>query len=336
MRILILGPHLNYNLEYFSKINLERLGCEVRFCGYAASLGRLASATRLAITRSNTLDGIAQRTLLLQYKNEIRKVAAEFRPEVVLVIKGEAVDSSFMEEIRRNVGSRIALWYTDDPRYYGTIIRRTIFCYDYVFTVSPKAVNTYRGMGIKNIQCIPVACDPNFHKEVALDDRVRRRYESDVVFVGTYSPRRARLVNALRKSGIGVKVYGPYWNLTLMRGGVGGPITGPEMVSAFNAAKIVLNVHVDSDVAFKVNTRTYEGAGCRSFVLTDKTYGMAESFRIGQEIECYDDEKELVELAKHFLASHAEREEMAIKGQERAYHEHTYALRLERMLAALK
>jgi spore maturation protein CgeB len=335
MKILLLGPSCNYNLEYFTKINLERLGCEVKFCGYVSSLGRLASPVRLSITRSNLLENIIQRTLLSGYNREIRRISREFKPDVVLVIKGEALNPVVMNQVRDDVGAKIVLWYTDDPRYYNTIIKRTLSCFDFVFTVSPRAIDTYRTMGVENVQCIPVACDPSFHRKIDLGDDAKRRYDWDVVFVGTYYPRRARFVKALKRSGVRVGVYGPYWNYAWPMSGASREIAGPEMVKAFNAAKIVLNVHADTDVAYKVNTRTFEATGCRSFVLTDRTYGMAEAFDIGKELECYENEKDLVELTKYYLGSNQEREEKAFKGQERAYSDHTYSLRLTQMLSAL-
>jgi spore maturation protein CgeB len=140
----------------------------------------------------------------------------------------------------------------------------------------------------------------------------------------------------LRKAGIRLRVYGDYWSLLWMGNGAKPAIPGPEMVKLFNAAKIVLNVHADTDVAYKVNTRTFEGTGCGSFVLNDRTYGVDDYFDVGKELACYDDEQELVELAKYYLGSDKEREEVSFRGRERTYRDHTYGLRLTKMLEALK
>jgi spore maturation protein CgeB len=112
-------------------------------------------------------------------------------------------------------------------------------------------------------------------------------------------------------------------------------IPGPEMVKSFNAAKIVLNVHADTDVDYKVNTRTFEGTGCGSFVLNDRTHGVDDYFRVGKELICYDNERELIELAKYYLDSDEEREEVSLRGRERAYRDHTYASRLTRVIEVL-
>ena len=52
MKILVLGYHMNYDLEYFTYHNAEALGHEVRFYGYSKRLGRLQNPFRMAITRS--------------------------------------------------------------------------------------------------------------------------------------------------------------------------------------------------------------------------------------------------------------------------------------------
>jgi spore maturation protein CgeB len=235
-----------------------------------------------------------------------------------------------------DVHAKFVLWYTDDPRYYDTIVKRIIGCFDFVYTVSPRAVGTYKEMGVKNVECLPVACDPNFHRKLELSADDRDRYSCDIVFAGTYYPRRARLVNTLRKAGIDVRIYGDYWNLFWMGKGAKPSLPGPEMVKSFNAAKIVLNVHADTDVGYKVNTRSFEATGCGSFVLADRTYHVDDYFHVGKELACYDNEQELVELAKYYLDSDEEREEISLRGRERSYRDHTYGIRLNQVLEVLK
>jgi len=273
---------------------------------------------------------------LQSYFAEVRRTSKDFRPDIVLVIKGEALDSATLEWLKTEARAKLVLWYPDDPRYFETIVKRIIGCFDYVFTVSPKSVQTYKELGIANVECLPVACDPEFHRKLELSADDQRKYSCDIVFAGTYYPRRARLVKLLKRAGLQLGVYGDYWNLFWMGNGAKQAIPGPEMVKLFNAAKIVLNVHADTDVAYKVNTRTFEGAGCGSLVLNDRTYGVDDYFDVGKEIACYDDERELVELAKFYLDSDEEREEVSLHGRERAYRDHTYALRLTQMLETIR
>lgn len=318
------------------KRNLESLGCEVKFCGYAKYLGLFAPAVRISITRSNALGYLARHALFQSYYSEITHLSRNFQPDVVLIMKGEGLDSATIERMKEATHAKLVLWYPDDPRYYDTIIKRIIGSFDYVFTMSPRAVGIYREMGVKNVACLPGACDPTFHRKLELTAPDQSRYSCDILFVGTYYPRRARFIKALRKAGLRLRIYGDYWNLLWMGKGTKPAIPAPEMVKSFNAAKIVLNVHANSDVAYKVNSRTFEATGCGAFVLTDRVYGLNDYFDVGKELACYENERELVELAKYYLDSDKEREEVSQRGHERAYRDHTYALRLTQLLGALK
>jgi hypothetical protein len=59
MKILLLGSHMNYNLEQYVYMNLVKLGHEVRFYGYKESLGKFANPIRMAITRSKLIRDLA-------------------------------------------------------------------------------------------------------------------------------------------------------------------------------------------------------------------------------------------------------------------------------------
>jgi spore maturation protein CgeB len=63
---------------------------------------------------------------------------------------------------------------------------------------------------------------------------------------------------------------------------------------------------------------------------------MAQAFEIGRELLCYRDEIDLVEIAKYLLCSKNEREELAVKGQQWAYRDHTYSTRLAEMVALVE
>ena len=100
------------------------------------------------------------------------------------------------------------------------------------------------------------------------------------------------------------------------------------MVKTFNSAKIVLNIHVEDDLPYKVIMRTFEATGCGSFLLTDYAHETEDLFRIGEELMIYADENELAKLAKHYLKAEYEREAIGKRSQERAYKEHMYENRV--------
>jgi spore maturation protein CgeB len=190
----------------------------------------------------------------------------------------------------------------------------------------------YKEIGCKKVHFLPFACEPTVHRKLNLSDGISKTNILDVVFVGTYTRRRGRLIEALEKAGIKVQIYGPYWRYFKRGSNVHDGVYGPEMVKVFNSAKIVLNIHVEDDLPYKVNMRTFEVTGCGSFLLTDHAYGMEKLFRIGEELVIYADENELVKLVRYYLKAEYEREAIGKRSQERAYKEHTYENRVIELL----
>ena len=333
MRILLLGSHMNYNLEHYVYMNLIKLGHEVRFYGYKERLGKFANPIRIAITRSKLIRDLANAFWLNRINNEIKRIAETFYPDLVLSIKGEAVKPKTVEWIREELGAKTALWYPDDPRFFNSLVKYIAPSYNHVFTASEKAIDMYKEIGCKKVHFLPFACEPTVHRKLNLSESKSKPNNLDVVFVGTYTRRRARLIKALEKAGIKVKVYGPYWRYFMGSSNVQDGIYGPEMVKVFNSAKIVLNIHVEDDLLYKVNMRTFEATGCGSFLLTDYAYGMEKLFKVGEELVSYNDADELMELVKHYLKDEEERMIISEKAQKKTYCMHTYRQRIVHLLS---
>jgi spore maturation protein CgeB len=335
MRILVLGSHMNYNLEHYVYMNLVKLGHEVRFYGYKEKLGRLANPIRMMITRSKLVRDVASLFWLNRINDEIKGVAESFRPDLLLSIKGEVVKPETVEWIRDELGAKTALWYPDDPRFFNSLVKHIAPSYDRVFTASVRAIGMYREIGCEKVHFLPFACEPMVHKRLSPPDEENGNSNLDVVFVGTYTRRRGRLIKALEKAGIKVQVYGPYWRYFKRSSSVHDGVYGPEMVKVFNSAKIILNIHLEEDLPYKVNMKTFEATGCGAFLLTDYAYGMEEMFRVNEELVTYANEDELLELTKYYLYVEGEREAIGKKAQEKAYNKHTYEKRVIELISKI-
>jgi spore maturation protein CgeB len=316
-------------------MNLVKLGHDVKFYGYKERLGRLANPIRMMITRSKLMRDLSSLFWLNKINDEIKEVAEAFQPDLVLSIKGEAVKPEIIKWIKDELGAKTALWYPDDPRFFNSLVKYIAPSYDHVFTASEKAIGMYKEIGCEKVHFLPFACEPTVHKKLSLYDERSTLNYSDVVFVGTCTQRRSGLIKALEKTGIKIEVYGPYWRYFKRSRNVHDGVYGPEMVKVFNSAKIVLNIHVEDDLPYKVNMRTFEATGCGSFLLTDYAYGMEKIFEANKELVIYTDKSELVELIKHYLDAEEEREVVAERAQRKASKEHTYEQRINQLLLTI-
>jgi spore maturation protein CgeB len=290
----------------------------------------------MIISRSHTARQFLEPFALRKFNEIAKRIGVEFSPELVLAVKGEAVLPKTLNWFSRNLGAKTALWCPDDPRYFHSLSKLVAPSYDFVFTASERFVSEYHSIGAGHVGHLPFACEPSVHRPVALSNREKEALACDVCFVGAYSRRRAVLIRALEKGGFKVNVWGPYWRYFRPGKNVRGPLFGHKMVTVFNAAKVVLNVHTETDRDFKPNMRIFEATGCQSLVLTDDAFGLRNLFKLGEEIVCYNNTADLLQEVSRHVKSGIESATIATKGHERAYRDHTYEERIGDLLAFVR
>jgi spore maturation protein CgeB len=334
VKVLLIGSHLGYNLEHYMKLALERMGIDVSFVGFQASLGRFAWPIRVAISRSKRVRWITEPFGLSAFNNLVEKTARALQPELVLVIKGEAVLPSTLKQISTAAHSKIAIFNPDDPRYFDSLVKDKASLYDHFFTGSEGALPLYKEAGIDNVTFVPFACDPSVHRTIRLSDEQNRIFGSPTCFVGAYYPSRGKLLGQLGK--FNLAVWGPYWRISRVKATIHKPVRGPDLAKVFSASKIIINAHHPDHLNFMTNMRVFETTGCGAFLLTDRSRGLERHFEIGKEVVCYDSVAEFVELVEYFLMHDEERMQVAKRGQLRAYRDHTYDNRVRQILRSLE
>ena len=325
-KIVLVGSYFGYNLESYVKLALERLGHSVTYFTYYPLLGRFASPVRMATTRSAFLRDLARPAFWNKVNKKLKETLREAQPDYMLTVKGESILPSTLNFIREELGIKTILWYPDDPNWFNGFTKHIAPHYDYVFTASQKAMPRYDKLGVKHVHFLPFACEPTVHKKVDLFPEEKERFESDISLVGTYYPRRRKILKKI--SNYNVNIYGPYWRLFVRKKNIHKSVWGPNMVKVFNASKIILDIYDPNVLQYQVSARTFEVTGSAAFLLTEWAPGIADLFVPGKEVVCYKDEFELRELLNYYLDSNEKRREIANRGQERAYKDHTLDQRM--------
>ncbi len=268
------------------------------------------------------------------------KQALDFRPDVILVIKGESVLPESIKYIKQQTKSVAINWFPDDPHLFRLISKHNAAAYDIIFTSGADTIERYKRLGIKKVYWLGFGCDPEVHKRVKLTEKERSYYEADICFVGTCYLERFRILKKL--SDFKLKFWGPHWYRPLIGGKLyrhymGRAIYQADMVKAYSAAKIVINIHppVMRYNGLRANMKVYEIAACGAFKLCDKTKGLEEVFTIGKEIACYNNQNDAAERAAYYIENKNKREEIALNAQKRAYREYTFEHRLKRILGTV-
>jgi GT2 family glycosyltransferase/tetratricopeptide (TPR) repeat protein len=184
--------------------------------------------------------------------------------------------------------------------------------FDLVFTAQRDGAERLRAAGIRDVEWLPLACDPEMHAPLEVPK------EHDICFVGT-------LFDGVREDLLG-----------LLRARFPATFAGrmffEDMARAYSAARIVFNRSIKNDV----NMRVFEAPACGAFLLTNDlaNNGQRDLFEDGVHHATYRDPEELLDKAAFYLQRADVREKIARAGREHALAEHTYRHRMERVLAA--
>ena len=337
-KILIIGHHAPYNLEYFISESFKQIGFSVRFLGiklnkYIYTLNQLSNI-KLNLNRL--------------YNKLIIKEVKYFDPDIVLIVKGHCIDENVLKIIKYiNNRKRIIVHYTNDESDNNNFVNHSLRLapfVDFIFTAAYNYLPIYYQFGFKAYY-LPYACFPPIHNKIS--DMKINKYSYDVIFVGTYRPEREILLKDLLlrlskfNEKIRIGIFGGGWQKSkytiVKKVAIPYELIGGSLAKAYNSSKIVLNIHKPSDKidGTKANMRVFEATGCGSLLLTDYSQGIEEFYNVGKELLTYNNIEDLVSNIDFLLANEKTCEEIAYKGFERAHREHTYLNRVKHMMSLI-
>lgn len=260
-----------------------------------------------------------------------------FEPDLVLSMAQAPLNRPTLRRLRKD-GVCTALWFVEDAALF-TYWKAFAPAYD-IFAVIQRdpLLNDLAALGVTALY-LPMAALPSFHRPLELGTVERRRFGSELSFLGAGYPNR-RL--AFRQfTDMDFKIWGSDWEgetvLARHIQGQGARVSSEDSVKIFNASTINLNLH--SSVHTKelvsrgdfVNPRTFEVAACGAFQLVDERSLLPELFA-PDEMATFTSLPELKDRIRHFLAHPEERAAFAAKGRARVLAEHSYARRMSQLL----
>ncbi|MBI4894341.1 MAG: glycosyltransferase [Candidatus Aenigmarchaeota archaeon] len=366
MRVFVIGHMVPWEIPFFFANNFKRLGHTVGTYDYVANPTHVFG--KLPIT---SLPSVYPRLQRMGFRNPdtlLKSEVKKFKPDLVLVVKGESILNETIEWIRKETGAAVVNMAPDDPQLFNALSKHVAPAYDYVFTASTDSVKSYHDIGVK-AEWIGYACEPSVHRTMKVSAEDRKVLGSDICFAGSCYPERVVLLSALRDYDL--KIWGSRWTRqnammktffrlmkmdeyrgsfnfgdsarTVMTTDIWKKCTGRgaygnDLLKAFNSSKIIINIHhvLMRDGGTQGNLRVFEATGCGSFLLNDLPKGIEKMFKLDREIVCFRDGKDMADKADYYLNNPEERDKIAARGQRRAYGEHTYMHRTRQILKTVK
>jgi spore maturation protein CgeB len=254
--------------------------------------------------------------------------------DLILVFKGEDLFPETMRQIKESNGAIIASWMGDDPFSYRNI-KNSLISYDFYFIWDSGYLEALRDSGVKNAIYMPVYAMPEVFNKMELNVEDKKRYEADVVFVGTWNTRRERVLKQLVEYDL--KIYGNGWHekSEISKRYLRPEVDFLEINKIYNSCKIILNIHHPQSKCGP-NFRTFEAMGAGAFLLDERKRDITSMFVEGEELDLYEDVNELRSKIDYYLDREKERIRIADRGFQKVSRFHTLDCRYKTLFGVIE
>jgi glycosyltransferase involved in cell wall biosynthesis len=263
-----------------------------------------------------------------EYTEALVTAAERLRPHLFFVFKGPYVTPEAVVAIRR-LGAVAVNFYPDVSFLtHGRYIPRALPRYDWVFTTKTFGLKDMEHLlNVRRASFLPHGYDPEVHRPVELDEEERARYECDVSFIGTWSPKKQKLLEEVCAAlpAARVRVWGEQWQparATLGSRVEGRWVLGLEYAKALVASKVSLGILSEARKGASsgdlITSRTFHIPATGAFMLHERTSELQGYFVEGKECGSFGDAAELAAKIRYYLSHPEERLAVAAAGRRRA------------------
>lgn len=240
-----------------------------------------------------------------------RRAAVDFRPQLMLVIRGEPVEPEVIADVRRATGATAVLWWVKTTRWQDALERERA-AYDAVFTIHGRLAEE----GIGHLPAFALDSERYYPAPT-------REERWPLLFVGCWSLRRQAYLEAI--ADLPLTVVGPNWKKRLPPGHALRRCLGPEwesgdqLLARYQHAGIVVDIgQIERQADEGETMRVADVPACGTVLLTEPSSGVTAHFAAGDEVVLFDTPAALREQVQALLADPVRRAAMATAAARRA------------------
>ena len=247
--------------------------------------------------------------------------------DCVLVNGGRYVGPSLVRELQRRFGPVIS-YNNDDPfgvrdRFSWALFRQAVSCYDLVVLLRNANIAEAAALGAKKTLRVNFSADEVAHAPRILTEEDHARWDSDVVFVGTWMPERGPFMKKLIQRGVPLTIYGGRWQKAkewpLLQPAWKGPATttDDEYAKAIQCAKISVGLLSKGNRDLQTS-RTFEVPSLGTLLCAERTIEHQQLYCEGAEAVFWADAEECAGVCLSLLRHEPQRQEIAHRGHLRS------------------
>jgi spore maturation protein CgeB len=320
-------------MEHFDKTRVLLVGAfDQAMHAHAALRGRALERLGCRVTSFNLVGpgGLLNRLRRVALHDRMARVLRETDPAIVLVLEGIQLPPEMVAELKRESRALWINWFCDERRTHASISALAA-AYDVVFVAGSAVAEAGETVGLPPLRYLPPGCDPSVHRPM----RSRDQFRANVVFAGTATSHRERLLSELVE--FGLAVWGPGWRRTKLRDYCRGELLEHgDYIRAYAGASVAVNVQCSGESEGAdpgCNRRLFELAAIGVPQVVENRPDIHRHFREGSELLVARSAADFKGLLAEALQDRAWSEQIAAGARQRALAEHTYMHRLATMLS---
>lgn len=345
-RVIISAPRF-YGIDVDIRAAFEALGFEVvLISNFQHKLSeRIGIKVGHAFPVLKTLINPLQKASLGKENESFISAVSVVKPDLLFIIRGEFLFPETLAQIKRIVSCPIIGYVWDEPfhthdknnidDYRRDNFRKGVPLYDVIYVFDPFYIDDIKNNGARDVRYLPLATNPNRHREILVTDQDRRNYGYDVCFVGLPFENRIDVLERLDDYRLGI--FGDRWSRKFALKGrkppsyYMGKASGEIVNRIYLSSKIVLNIHHPQSKE-GVNTRTFDIPACGAFEIVDYKKGVERHFEIDKEIVTFANIEELRSKIAFYLKNEDARRAIIARGKQRVLNEHTWIHRVKEVI----
>lgn len=337
MKILYISPHCDFTdqmKKIFTQNGVEVIYLDDRINYFMSWLLRGSLVWRM----TRRINFIRRRSNEILNGKAI-ELCREHNPNFLFTGKGMNIMASTILEIK-NMGIKTVTWFMENTyqeRYFNWFSDNYLN-YDYVFTNDSYLFDKFFNKSNAKLCNISMTIDPDCYKGQTLNKEEMEKYFCDVCFVGAFDSNRERILSKINEiEGLSIKIFGWVgWKKSSLVSLYHGSLNLEQMVKLYGCAKICLNINgrnkSTDPILNGVNLKTFEIPASSGFQLSDYRRDVDGLFKVGEEIEIFRSDDELIGKIKFYLNNEEARNKIIRAGHERVLVSHTLDKRVKDIL----
>lgn len=245
--------------------------------------------------------------------------------ELCFVDGGEWVTPAVISMLRQHA-TKIINYNIDDPlgprdgaRFKA--FRQSLPHYDLNAVVREENVDEALALGAKNVMRVYRSADEVTHAPRPLTAHDHNRWDTEVLFLGTWFPERGPFLLELIRRGVPLAIQGPNWHKApewsqLKSHWKGGAIGGDDYAKAIQCAKVNIGL-LSKENRDLHTTRSLEIPALGSLLCAERTLEHTAMYADHKEALFWKDAQECAAMCRFALANNKRRQSIAQAGHRR-------------------